>query len=184
MPHAALFARMISRAQRLGLALALLSASSAHALSGAGFELGHGNGSTEAARISARWDWDTRWALGKGWIASGYWEAGVGLLQGDGAGAQTLADLGFTPVFRLRSGVSRFFFEGGIGAHFLSRTHLNNGIDLGSSFQFGDHIGFGWNFGEKDAYEVGYRLQRLSNADLAESNDGLNLHLIRLGYNY
>ena len=182
MPYAALFARMISRT--LGLALTLGCATSAYALSGAGLELGHGNNSTEAARISARWDWDTRWALGKGWIASGFWETGLGYLQGDGAGKQGLRELGFTPVFRLRSGVSRFFLEGGIGVHFLSHTHLNNRIDLGSSFQFGDHIGFGWNFGEKDAYEVGYRLQHLSNAALVPPNDGLNLHLIRLGYNY
>ena len=47
-----------------------------------------------------------------------------------------------------------------------------------------DHIGFGWTFGDKNRYEIGYRLQHLSNAGLSDPNDGINFHQIRFGYNY
>lgn len=166
------------------LALGLFASSTSHALSGVAVELGHGDNSTESLRINPRWDWDKRWSLGQGWIAHGFWEANAGYLQGDRAGGEDIWDIGLTPVFRLRSGLSRFYLEGAIGVHFLSKTRVNNGRGLGSSFQFGDHIGFGWNFGTKDRYDLGYRFQHISNADIKDPNNGLNLHLFRLGYNY
>ena len=177
MPRAALFAP-------ISLLFGLAAVSSAQAMSGAGIELGHGDDSTEMVRVSARWDWNKYWSVSQNWIASGFWEASLGYWQGDGAGKQDIWDIGFTPVFRLRSGLSRFYLEGAIGAHFLSKTRLNNRRALGSSFNFGDHIGFGSNFGDKDRYELGYRFQHISNADLADPNDGINFHQIRLGYNY
>ena len=162
----------------------LAAAPAAQASTGTSIELGVGDDGARMARITARWDWNKYWSVSDNWIASGFWEASLGRWSSDGAGSAELWDLGFTPVFRLRSGVSRFYFEGGIGGHFLSKTRINNGRALGSSFQFGDHVGFGWNFGDKDHYELGYRFQHLSNADLADPNDGINFHQIRLGYNY
>lgn len=180
--QAAQFSRM---AFRLLILIAGLAASAcANAISGTSVEIGHGNASTEAARVGVRWDLDKRWALGKGWIASGFLQADLGILQGSGAGKQNLWQVGVTPVIRLRSGVSRFFLEGGIGAQYVSAERLNSNRSFGSNLLIGDHIGFGWNFGDKDSYEFGYRLQHISNADLAEPNDGISLHLIRLGYNY
>ncbi len=184
MKQAALFARMTPRRLALALAISLAASAPSYAVSGAGIELGHGSDSTEAARISARWDWNKRWGIGQGWIASGFWEAGLGALQGEGVGKENIWDIGLTPVIRLRSGVSKFYLEGGIGVHLLSNTRINADRGFGISAQFGEHIGFGMNFGDKDRYELGYRLQHLSNADLAEPNNGINLHLIRLGYNY
>ncbi len=177
MSRAALFAP-------IALLIGLAAASAAHAISGTSAELGMGDDSTQTARITARWDWNKYWVVSDNWIASGFWEASLGYWHGDGAGSNNIWDIGFTPVFRLRSGVSRFYLEGAIGAHFLSKTRINNGRDLGSSFQFGDHVGLGWNLGDKDRYELGYRFQHVSNADLADPNDGINFHSIRLGYNY
>jgi hypothetical protein len=182
MTQAALFAPATSRV--LVLICGLAAAAPSHAISGAGIELGMGDDSTRMARITARWDWDKRWSIGQNWIASGFWEAGLGRWQGDGAGKQDIWDLGITPVFRLRSGISPFYLEGAIGAHFLSKTRINNGRAFGCSFNFGDHVGFGWNFGDKDHYELGYRFQHLSNADLATPNNGINFHQLRFGYNY
>lgn len=176
MTKAALFAPI---ALVLGLAT-----TPAHAISGAGIEIGSGDDSTEMVRVTARWDWNKRWAIGQNWNATGFWEAGIGRLNGGGVNSNDLWDISITPVFRLRSGVSPFYLEGAIGAHFLSTTRINNRRALGSSFQFGDHVGFGWNFGDKDRYELGYRFQHLSNANLADPNDGINFHQIRLGYNY
>ncbi len=167
------------------LATGLCGASSAsHAVANIGVEFGSGADNTQAVRFSGRREWDSRWSIGQGWIASGFWEGGVGYLRGDGAGKQNLWDIAVTPVFRLRSGISRFYLEGAIGAHYLSKTRINNQRAFGDHLQFGEHIGFGWEFGEKDRYQLGYRFQHISNADLADPNDGINLHLIRLGYNY
>lgn len=186
MKQAALFSRVCQRAIPLGLVfvLGLAAASVAHAISGAGVEIGHGNDNTDIARISARWDWDKRWGLGQGWIAGGYWESGLGYMAGDGVDHRNIWEVGLTPVVRLRSGLSRFYLEGGVGAHLFSETRINAGRDFGTSLQIGSHVGFGWNFGDKDRYELGYRLQHLSNGSLKEPNHGINFHLIRLGYNY
>jgi hypothetical protein len=177
MKKAALFAPIT-------LVFGLAAISPSLAMSGASIEIGRGDDSTTMARISARWDWENHWSINQNWITSGFWEASLGRLNADGTGSNNLWDIGLTPVFRLRSGVSTFYLEGAIGAHFLSKIRINNRRSLGSSFNFGDHVGFGWNFGDKDRYELGYRFQHLSNADLAAPNDGINFHQIRLGYNY
>ncbi|OYY95599.1 MAG: hypothetical protein B7Y41_03625 [Hydrogenophilales bacterium 28-61-23] len=182
MSKAALFACRIARlmAPILGLA----AAPAAHAISGASIELGHGVASTDVARIGARWDWNKYWNVNAQWNASGFWEASLGYLKSNGVGQQNNVDVGLTPVFRLRSGISRFYVEGGIGAHLLSHDRLNAHRELGGNLLFGDLLGFGWNIGNKDRYELGYRFLHYSNANFAEPNDGINLHLIRLGYNY
>ena len=174
----------MTKAALFALFSALFAIPHAHAINGAGLEIGHGNDSTELARVSARWDWDKRWSVSDGWIASGFWEAGLARWDGGGIGPENLWDVSLTPVFRLRSGISKFYLEGAIGAHVLSKTHINSRRAFGTSLQFGDHVGFGWNFGDRDRYELGYRLQHVSNAGLKEPNNGINFHTIRFGYNY
>jgi hypothetical protein len=177
---AALFAGMTTSviASTLGLS------SPAHAISGSSIQLGFGVEHTQTAQLSLRWDWNKYWSLSEKWNASGFWEAGLGYMQSESASENNIWDVGFTPVFRLRPGVSRFFLEGGIGARYLTHDQLNATRQLGSKLLFSDILGFGWNFGEKDRYELGYRFQHYSNAYLAEPNDGANLHMIRLGFNY
>ena len=166
------------------LGLGLASGHPAHAVNGSSIELGTGDDSTQQVRVGVRWNWDKRWSIGQSWNATGFWEASLGYWDGDGAGAKGLWDIGFTPVFRLSPNGSNFFLEGAIGAHLLSETRINNRRVFGSSFNFGDHVGFGWAFGEKNRYEIGYRFQHLSNASLADPNDGINFHQIRFGFNY
>jgi hypothetical protein len=179
------FASMVaSLSVLIFLPLGLMVSPMAHAVTGAGFELGRGNDSTQLARVTARWDWNNYWSLSQNWVASGFWEVGLGHWQGDRVGAEKIWDLGFTPVFRARSGVSLFYLEGAIGAHWLSSSKVNERRSLGCRFNFGDHVGFGWNFGEKDRYELGYRFQHLSNCSIKQPNDGINFHQLRLGYNY
>ncbi len=166
------------------LGLGLTIGQPANAINGSSIELGSGDDSTRMARVTLRWNWNKLWRIGQGWNATGFWEAGLGYWDGDGTGAKRLWDIGFTPVFRLSPNGSNLFLEGAIGAHFLSETRINNRRAFGSSFNFGDHIGFGWAFGDKNRYELGYRLQHLSNADIADPNDGINFHQIRFGFNY
>jgi hypothetical protein len=75
------------------------------------------------------------------------------------------------------------FAEAGIGAHLLSDTRIGN-RDLGSAFQFGSLISLGVGFGERGQYELAYRFQHLGNTGIKQPNDGLKLHLLRLGYNF
>jgi len=45
-------------------------------------------------------------------------------------------------------------------------------------------LGFGLGFGEKGQYELSYRYQHISNGDIKTPNNGMNLHLLRLGYSF
>lgn len=166
----------------IGLGLAIVQP--AQALNGSALELGTGDDSTEMARVTLRWNWDKLWRIGQNWNATGFWEIGLGHWAGDGAGARNLWDFGITPVFRLSPNDSRFYLEGAIGAHFLSETRINDKHRFGVSFNFGDHVGFGWTFGDRNRYDLGYRFQHLSNADLAKPNDGIDFHQIRFGISY
>jgi hypothetical protein len=40
----------------------------------------------------------------------------------------------------------------------------------------------GLGFGDKGRYELMYRYQHLSNADIEDPNQGINLHLVSFGY--
>ena len=93
-----------------------------------------------------------------------------------------------TPVLRLQrdanlsSGVTPYA-EAGIGTHLFSNTKLGN-RDFSTAFQFGSIVGVGVGFGERGQYELSYRFQHLSNADIKKPNDAHDLHLLRLGYNF
>jgi lipid A 3-O-deacylase len=45
-------------------------------------------------------------------------------------------------------------------------------------------VGFGLGFGDKGQYEISYRLQHISNGGIKTPNQGMNLHLLRLGYSF
>jgi hypothetical protein len=155
----------------------------ARALDGMGIEIGSGE-HADMARATLRWNWDKTWPVGENWTASAFWEAGLGNWQGHDSGGLNLTELGITPVFRLNSRHSTFYWEGAIGAHFMSRTRINANRNFGSRFNFGDHVGCGWRFGDQERYELGYRFQHLSNADTAMPNDSINFHQLRLGFNF
>jgi len=149
-------------------------------------EIGQGTESTDMARLHAKWNWSKKWSEEGNWHWTGYWEATVGRWSGSGAGAEDLWDVGFTPVFRLQPNGSKtgMYFEAGIGIHLFSEEQISDRREFGSRFSFGDHIGFGATFGARGEYDLGYRLQHLSNANLASPNDGIDFHQVRFTYNY
>ncbi|MEW5771438.1 MAG: acyloxyacyl hydrolase [Pseudomonadota bacterium] len=165
------------------LGLGMTGTQAALALDGSALELGH-NADATMSRLSVRWNLERLWTLGHDWNVSVFTEAGLGSWQGDGAGAKDLWELGFTPVLRINSTHSGFFWEGGIGVHLMSHNRINDRHVFGSHFNFGDHLGFGWRLGDKERYELGYRFQHLSNANTAMPNDSINFHQLRLGLNY
>jgi lipid A 3-O-deacylase len=159
--------------------IAWAAAPAAMAVDGIAIEGGGGDG-TDMGRIAIQWDWNQRWFLG------GYWDLGLGYWRADALPGQNeeIVEIGFTPVFRLqRNSLDGPYAELGIGAHLLSRTQIGD-RRFSTKFQFGDHIGFGYRFGAKREWDLGYRFQHLSNASIKKPNDGINFHQVRLQYHF
>lgn len=138
-------------------------------------------------RLAAQWDWKVRWLERAGWFLGGYWDLQIGRWINDSPDRTHagLWDVGLTPVLRLQwAGAGGFapYLEGGIGAHLLSETSVSRERRFGSNFQFGDHLGFGLRFGPRQAFDLSYRYQHLSNAGIKSPNNGINFHQVRFGY--
>ena len=139
-------------------------------------------------RVGLQNRWERTWFNGGAWNVGGYWDAELAYIDADAGHGENsdLYDLSLTPVFRMQrdtalsSGVSPFA-EAGIGAHLLSETSLANKT-YSTAFQFGSLVGMGIGFGRRGQYELGYRFQHISNAGIKHPNEGLNLHMLRLGY--
>ena len=159
-----------------------------------GFSLTYGkdedSNDVDLIRIGLQKRWDRTWFKGGAWYLGGYWDAELAYLESDTKHSDNsnLLDLSLTPVFRyqrdanLSSGVTPYA-EAGIGPHLLSHTSLGF-QQYSTAFQFGSLVGFGLGFGGNGQYEIAYRFQHLSNANIKKPNDGLNLHLLRLGYSF
>lgn len=132
--------------------------------------------------------WERTWFKGGAWYLGGYWDAELAYMDADTSSDDNdeLWDVSLTPVFRyqrdasLSSGVTPFA-EAGVGPHLISETRIGS-QKMSTAFQFGSLLGFGLGFGERGQYELSYRFQHISNVDIKKPNDGLNLHLLRLGY--
>ena len=152
--------------------------------------LGSDNNSneTDLVRIGFQNRWERSWFEGGAWFVSGYWDTQLGYMESDIGSHDELLDLSLTPILRLQrdaslsSGVTPYA-EAGIGAHLLSETRLGK-REFSTAFQFGPLIGVGLGFGERGQYELSYRFQHITNLDIKKPNDGLELHLLRLGYNF
>ena len=157
--------------------------SAALAVDGFAFEAGWAT-NTDMARIGAQWQWPQRWFQGDSRHLGGYWDVSVAEWERDHRPGERayLTEFGVTPVFRLQANNLRgIYLEGGIGAHLLSETRLGD-KNFSTSFQFGNHLGFGYRFGARGAYDLGYRYQHLSNGAIKHPNDGINFQQIRLQY--
>jgi len=153
----------------------------AHALDGVSLELGSGNG-VDLARAGAQWKWQRKWAVSADWHVGGYWELSAGAWDG---GQKTLLDFSITPVFRLEQTTpsgSASYLEGAIGLHILSKQRITGAKEFSTSWQFGDHVGAGLRFGARRQYDLGLRLQHISNASLKRPNPGVNFLLLRFAY--
>lgn len=170
------------------LFLVLLLSGNVWAVDGMSVEAGNGD-ATNTARVGAVWNFDHPWFTEGNWQVAGFWEAMAGQWQGhSGYGNnQTVTDLGITPVFRFEqknSGAFSPYLEGAIGFHLISPTFINAQRRFGSSFQFGDHVGFGVRFGEHQQFDLGYRFQHLSNGGIKKPNQGINLNEVHLIYHF
>ena len=114
----------------------LACAGAAHAVDGVAVEIGFGNENTELARVGLQWKWDRRWSAGRAWTLGGYWDLQLGRWSGPlrpRQEAQSVWDLGITPVFRLeRTERTRVwpYVEAAIGFHLLSMTHYRGRVPI------------------------------------------------------
>jgi lipid A 3-O-deacylase len=162
------------------LAALLAAPGAAGAVDGASFELGSGNG-VDLWRAGMQWKWQKKWFEGGDWHVGGYWD----LQLGQWKGASTVTDIGLTPTFRLQRNTGYGpYLEGAIGFHYLSSKNITTAKQFSTNFQFGDHIGAGVRFGPKGNWDLGLRLQHLSNGGIKKPNPGINFTLLRLQYHF
>ncbi|HUQ24448.1 MAG TPA: acyloxyacyl hydrolase [Burkholderiales bacterium] len=119
------------------------------------------------ARLGLQWKGARQWY---------YWDLSFGGWTG---GHGHVYDLSVTPVFRWAKSGGSPYLEAAVGAHVLSDLDVGTGKDFSTRFQFGDHLGAGVRFGN---YDLGVRLQHLSNGGLRNPNPGINFLILRLQY--
>jgi hypothetical protein len=164
----------------------LTAAASAMAVDGYLVEAG-GNGDIQSLRVGMIRQWAGQWFAEGRWHLTGYWEGSAAVVNSNRAGGKTVADLGFTPVFRFRPnamGGSQPYWDVALGLHLLSDSKIDSRHDLGSAVQLAPLVGVGVTFGEKSQYDLGYRYQQLGNLGIKDPDDGLRLHQVRLTYLY
>jgi len=166
--------------------LLTLAAGPAFAVDGVAVELGNGDG-TDMGRVALQWDWNKRWLQTDNWHLGGYWDLALGYWKKDDVlpgQNDDIVDIGLTPVFRYQQNdLKGLYGELAIGAHFLSHTSLGD-KKFSTSFQFGDHLGLGYRFGAKGAFDLSYRFQHLSNGSIKRPNNGINFNQVRLQYHF
>jgi hypothetical protein len=175
----------VTRAALILAALLVATIPPAMAVDGVAVEAGNGDGA-DMGRVAVQWDWSKRWWQGQNWHLGGYWDLGLGYWRRDVQPGQNgdITEIGITPVFRLQQNdLLGAYAELAVGAHFLSHTSLGE-KRFSTAFQFGDHVGAGYRFGAKGAFDVSYRYQHLSNGSIKRPNNGINFNQIRLQYHF
>ena len=151
--------------------LAVFLSVPAHALDGFFGEFGPGDRDASIIRAGVLWNHEPRWLPRRVQL---YWELAVA--QWD-TQPGSVNEISLTPVFRYSRARRGPYVEAAIGAHILSTTSVHRDSPFSTHFQFGDHLGVGYRFAE---YDLGMRIQHLSNAGLRNPNPGINFLLIRI----
>jgi lipid A 3-O-deacylase len=82
------------------------------------------------------------------------------------------------PMFRWWLG-DRFYLEGGVGATLFSSTKFAD-KEISTAYQFGDHIGFGFQLTQNS--RLGLRYSHFSNASIKRPNPGLDVTQVTYTY--
>ncbi|MFC3108766.1 acyloxyacyl hydrolase [Undibacterium arcticum] len=139
-------------------------------------------------RAGLQWDWNRRWLESDKAYLGGYWDLTLAewrerKYQNVEGASKNFGDIGLTPVLRYqRLGRTGFYAEAGIGAHFLSDLYDNDGRQLSTRFEFGDHLGAGYIF--ENHLDLGLKFQHFSNGGIKEPNGGVNFTVLRASYRF
>ena len=152
-------------------------------------DVGYGLEDTRLLRLNFSTGEHWRSAPDRGWYWTRDWEGNISYwyLYKLKEGEDHMIELGLTPNFRLAHEQAfewgRPYLEIGVGVHLLSNDRIGT-RELGGSFQFGTHVGFGVSAGRKEQFELAWRIEHLSNAGLREPNPGINFSMVRIGYRW
>lgn len=102
----------------------------------------------------------------------------LGAISG-GGNLGIIASIG--PGIGFGIGKNKIHLDIGSAVTFLS-IHKFGIENFGGNFQFKSYIRISFNL-FKD-FNLGYRFQHMSNAEIFDDNPGLNLNMIKLGYSY
>jgi lipid A 3-O-deacylase len=152
-------------------------------LDSASLELGSG-AAVRMVRAGLQSNWERRWFQSNGTHIGGYWDAALAELRGNAyrnvrGNCEYVTIIGITPVFRLQAdNLKGWYGEAGIGANLLTKLYNNNDDRLSTAFQFNDHLGTGYVFG--NGWDVGLKLEHFSNGGIKKPNSGVNFVLLKV----
>ena len=132
--------------------------------------------------------WDTGWR--RDYVSgalTAHVEGDIGQWRTSGrAEDRTFTQFGVTPMLRFYPTAieSGWFVEGGIGANIISPLYQNGDKHFSTAFNFGDRLGVGRRFGEREAHELSLRVEHFSNCRTKEPNPGENFIELRYAYRY
>ena len=161
-------------ARGLFVAIFLFSAG-AQAIDGISVEIGHGDDRTAALRLGLEDRWRKSQLISE-WRLAGYWELAAALWDNPD---ESTANVSLTPVFRIER--KSIYLEAAIGVHLVT-THISAARTFSTALQFGEHLGAGFYFGPGQRYDLGMRVQHISNGHIRSPNPGINFVLVRLQY--
>ncbi len=156
------------------------AASDAAAGPGISLQLGSGN---RYHRATVNWEtaplWQYRFGNGSrldltGEFGVSYWWAR------DAWRPESVWQFNAIPMLRWWA-TDKFYVEGGVGATLFSRTTFA-GRDFSTAYQFGDHIGLGYQV--SPANRIGLRFSHFSNAGIKRPNPGLDVLQLTYTYRY
>jgi hypothetical protein len=147
--------------------------SNGYCVDGVAVEVGRGDDRTSLLRVAVVDYWRDRPEGMRDWRLAGYWELAAGAWDNHD---ESTAELAVTPVFRIER--RSVYVEGAIGIR-LVQARISAARVFSTAFQFGDHLGAGIRSGR---YELGLRLQHISNGGARHPNPGINFLLMRLQY--
>lgn len=164
----------------LSVAVFVSTATPAQAQPGLAVIVGSGgDGDIAGIALTSNQDFWTH-SFKSGWGLRAHLESNLTQISGKGTNGEDLVVLGLTPVLRFEPKLSPGFLEVGIGANYFDKKNLNNQKSVGTHFEFGDIIGFGFKLGARKQHEVGYRFIHYSNAGISANNPGIDFHMLRL----
>jgi hypothetical protein len=137
------------------------------------------NGAAEdfhQAEVCAKWTLPWGWDLDSVWRLQTKLDTSVGWIGDRGVNA-AIATAG--PTLCLARQRLPLSFELGVSPTVLTRSAFPS-KDLGFPFQFTSYAGLNLDLGSH--IRLTYRIQHMSNADIAKPNPGLNLHMLGVSY--
>jgi len=147
-----------------------------------GLQLKAGGGEhVQSAGAGLVWDlgWRKNYEPG---ALTGYVEAEIGQWRTSGrADDRSVTQLGVTPMLRFypKAVGSGWFVEAGIGANTIAPLYRNDDKRFSTAFNFGDRVGIGRRFGDRQLHEISMRVEHFSNGSIKKPNPGENFLQLR-----